>query len=715
VKYFDPEKQSFAVIVFIFLSLLFTYPTIVQLSTHLIGGTADGWQFPWNNYIFRERVLNGQDPYYTDFVFYPMGVSLILHGYTEFNDVIGLILHPFFNDVAVTNLMVIFATFLSGFGAYLLTRELTGNWIAALFAGIAFAFCPFRMLRIIGHIHMALTQFIPLAIWAILKMATESRGRPGARPQSGDHKGRPYRYAILTGLFFALASYCNYYFVIYLLIAFVLIVAYGLARYPEWRTIAFLRNLIISGGVAVLLLLPVAFHTYLLLKSGTAKSYSGEEVFYVKNAADLGDYLRVAPLNRAILAWLGESPLIWPYSKVTSGLIVLLLFIPGIIFVFIKRPRYFGLLLFSGIMFFLLSLGPYLQITDSFRLPMPYNLISGMPILSHARSPERFGIMVNLVMAIVAGYGVSLISTKISGTLKTVVCSAAFLLLLFELATIPFPMESFDPPKIFYQLAKNKGNALLSLPFYPGNIRAKQYMRFQSVHEQKVLDGRVSRNPYPPIQYVKGLPITKTFHSMTVGNKMDRNVIETDSNAAPFFRELFRVRTLALYPPFSQRQGYQDYVKAVFPDAQLLSDEKQILVYNLPEQQLRNYRLSIHDQAISYFLLENWQVERRTYRLVIKGPQAKLLLPDLKSDELLKLKLLMRGNKLKSGEINLQMQIGNYSVGSNSLKPNFRLWKMEIPGQVITKEGRIAQINVKKSSEDSTAEIESIAVDISRK
>ena len=167
-----------------------------------------------------------------------------------------------------------------------------------------------------------------------------------------------------------------------------------------------------------------------------------------------------APLNRAILHALDKNPLIWPYSKVTSGLVVLLMFVPGIIFVFKKRPRYFGVLLFSGFVFFLLSLGPYLQITDSLRLPMLYNFISGMPILSHARSPERFGIMVNLVMAIVAGYMLSVIAAKLSGIRKTVVCSAVFVLLLFELATIPYPMEAFDPPKIFYQLAKNKGNTL---------------------------------------------------------------------------------------------------------------------------------------------------------------------------------------------------------------------------------------------------------------
>ena len=61
------------------------------------------------------------------------------------------------------------------------------------------------------------------------------------------------------------------------------------------------------------------------------------------------------------------------------------------------------------------------------------------------------------------------------------------------------------------------------------------------------MDGRVSRNPYPPIQYVKGIPITKTLHIMTTANKVNPNAIETDRKVAPLFRELFRVRTIALY------------------------------------------------------------------------------------------------------------------------------------------------------------------------
>jgi hypothetical protein len=229
------------------------------------------------------------------------------------------------------------------------------------------------------------------------------------------------------------------------------------------------------------------------------------------------------------------------------------------------------------------------------------------------------------------------------------------------------------------------------------------------------MDGRVSRNPYPPIQYVKGLPITRTFHVLTIANKMDPNAMDNDSKVAPLFRELFRVRTVALFPPFSQSQQIQDYVQTVFPDAQLLSTEKEILVYNLPEQEISSYSLSIKDPAILFFLLENWQIEHRTFRVVCRTDQAKLLLPDVKSDELLHLKLMLRGSKMKTGEMNLKMQVGDRFISSNSLKPNFRSWQLEIPGDVVTRHGRVAQININKSYADSIAELQSISVEISHK
>ena len=694
LKYFDPDKTTFAVVVLIFLTLIFTYPTLFQLSTHLIGGTADGWQFPWNNYVFRDRVLSGKDPYFTDQVFYPIGVSLILHGYTEFNNVIGLALHPFFNDVAITNLMVLLATFLSGFGVYLLTKELTANSTASLFAAIAFAFCPFRMIRIIGHIHMALTQFLPFAIWALLRMG----------------KTQKVRYAVLSGLFFSLACYCNYYYVIYLLIIFLLMIVYGIIRYPEWRKIVFFRNLVIAGVVAVFLLLPVAYHTYLILKTGTAASFSADDTFYAKKAAHVLDYLRMAPSNHGVLQFLGESPVIWPYSRVTSGWIVLLLFLPGLFFTLVKRPPYFGVLLFTGFIFFLLSLGPSLDINKNYTFPLPYSLISGIPILSHARIPDRFAIVVNLVMAVIAGYGLVYISGKISERNRKFFHLGAFSLLLIELASFPFPIESFDPPKIFNELAKNEGNGMLSLPFYPGNIRAKLYMRFQSVHKQKLIDGRVSRNPWLPVHYVRDLPITKSFRSITNGAHLKQEDLESDRSVAPFFRDFFQLRTITIYPPFSYRPENRKYIQAVFPDAELLSEEKGILVYGLPEQQFPTFQFNKEDEEIRFFLLENWQIDRRFYQIMCRRNQAKLLLPVSKANQMI-VKLFMRAKQKTEDPTTVSFKIGERFIEKTAtLTLQFHPLRLKIPHEILKNEGRVLQMDIQKKDPETTVELHSIEV-----
>jgi hypothetical protein len=484
---------------------------------------------------------------------------------------------------------------------------------------------------------------------------------------------------------------------------------YGFIRYKEWRTVAFVRNLILSGVVAVVLLSPVAYHTYLLLKSPTGSSFSAEEAFYTKNAAEITDYLRVAPLNRLVLRFLGNSPIISPYSRATPGWSVLMLFIPGLIFVMLKRPPKFGILLFLGLAFFLLSLGPTLSLTKNYRLPLPFQLISGIPILSHARIPDRFAIMVNLVMAIIAGYGLSLLAAKLSNSGRKAIYIGAFSLLLFELATIPFPMEAFDPPKVFYQLAQNKGNGMLSLPFYPGNIRAKLYMRFQSIHQQKLLDGRVSRNPWMPINYIKDLSIAKSFRAMTRGDAIKGEDVELDRQFAPLFREFFNLRSVAIYPPFSNREDIRKYVGTVFPDAKLLSDEKGIFVYELPRTQTDSFQYSKQDYGIRFFLLENWQFDRRSQQIVCRRNFAKILIPPVEADRVA-LKLFLRG---KGDESKVNFQIGDSFIAKELLKRQIHPVKMEIPSETLKSQGHILQLNL--DGKNTTMEIHGLEMKVVRK
>ena len=69
---------------------------------------------------------------------------------------------------------------LSGFGLYLLALRYTGNRLAALLAGLAFAFAPYH-LSLMGHLSLLTVQWLPLTLLyldAFLQPALDSPPPP---------------------------------------------------------------------------------------------------------------------------------------------------------------------------------------------------------------------------------------------------------------------------------------------------------------------------------------------------------------------------------------------------------------------------------------------------------------------------------------------------------------------------------------------------------
>ncbi|HJZ13581.1 MAG TPA: glycosyltransferase family 39 protein, partial [Acidobacteriota bacterium] len=434
-RWFCPDSIGFVTFLLVLLTLIFSYPTIFHLATYLPCSHPDAWQFVWNIFNFRELITEGKDPYFTDYMFHPLGTSLLLHNYTEFNDVVGLFLSPFFNDVAITNLMGMLATISSGVGVYMLARHLSGNLVAAVFAAIAFAFSPFRMNRLTFQMHMALTQWIPFALLVFLKCSDTGK----------------LRYALLTGLFFSLAYYCNPYFAVYLLIAFLLMLPCGLLLFPNWRRVTFLKHLVVAGIVAIVLLLPVALRFYKDYQEKTVYSYR-----YKKEAsARIQRYFQRGFMNRYLNDLLGQSHLNKmvgkitrerKYSDITPGWVALAVGLGWIYCVFRYRQKKLMMLSFVAFGFFLLSLGPIISVAST-ELRMPFYWYTKIPYINHARIPERFAIMVTLILSLTGAYLLALIIPRLNGKKRGVMMAILFTLLLFELAPLPVSIKRFDPPK----------------------------------------------------------------------------------------------------------------------------------------------------------------------------------------------------------------------------------------------------------------------------
>ena len=106
------------------LALLMSWPVITVLDSR-VPGTAtwafDESTFVWNIWYFKHALLDlGTSPLHSGLIWYPLGIDLILYTYNFFNALIALPLQLAFNLPTASNLSLLFATTMSGFGTYLL-------------------------------------------------------------------------------------------------------------------------------------------------------------------------------------------------------------------------------------------------------------------------------------------------------------------------------------------------------------------------------------------------------------------------------------------------------------------------------------------------------------------------------------------------------------------------------------------------------------------
>src|SRR5262245_39528261 len=143
------------------LSVVMTWPLLLHLSTDIsrdIGDPlAEVWQVAWGGHALLHQPLH----FFDANRFWPIKESLAfgdaLIGYAP----AGIIGSGVKAAIVRYNLLFIFAYGLAFFGAYLLARELGLGRPAAVIAGAAFAYAPFRLEQD-GHMQVISSGGIPL-------------------------------------------------------------------------------------------------------------------------------------------------------------------------------------------------------------------------------------------------------------------------------------------------------------------------------------------------------------------------------------------------------------------------------------------------------------------------------------------------------------------------------------------------------------------------
>ncbi len=431
------------------------------------------------------------------------------------------------NPVLSHNALLLLTFILSGYGMWLLVRELTGNSGAGFVAGTAFAFSFYRMDHL-PHITLLSAEWMPFILLVAYKLYWTGN----------------WHWAVALGALFTVQGLSSHYLAFYTVIMLGLFVVYYSIAERRF-SLAFVGKLAAVMGAALLLMLPIIV-PYLQVQSG---QQFGRDLFEVERYSNtLASFLAVYEGNqiyRQLLAPFAD-PGPWPWERSSfPGLVVPLLALLGIVgtwrashatpptqaSTFNLQPSTFNLRKHVG--FFLiiiavtvvLSLGPTLQITYSSSsydpstvngvLPLPYQLLyDWVPGFHSMRVAARIMILTSLALSTLAGIGAVFLLGWLRAAPRLralpraalpVVTALVALLSVAESWSAPVYLEPVGTrqavPQVYRWLAAQPRTVVAEYPmvyYKPGLERvevANLYQYYSLYHLQNLVNGVASIRP----------------------------------------------------------------------------------------------------------------------------------------------------------------------------------------------------------------------------
>lgn len=491
------KREFFTVVVYSLLAVVFTYPLILHLNTHVIGPYyGDNFEYVWKTWWVAHALFErAESPFFHPEVYYPQGYELAYGEITPVHTFLPAWFTWQFGEIIVYNFNVLSSFVLSGYLMYRLAwrwlADLTDSenllYWAAFFAGVAFEFCSYRITRARGHLPLIDTQWLILAFLALDQWIETRR----------------FRDAALIGLAISLAALSSWYYPFMLM--FVMPV-YLLVRAKNWRELLQSRRTWQSAilAVAIMLILCIPFLIpYLQLSSeGQTKVPVKDASFW---AASPLDYLMPNALHPI---W-GKAIqfVMWPSTEIEMP--VEFIVSPGWVVLFLGfwawrklvGDHWQALKWVIGVAF-ILSLGTRLHIGRlSTGIPMPALFLREViPTADSVRSWGRFSIFVVMGLDIFASAGFVLLAEQSQSVGTRYIASArlpifALFILLFTAWTGKAELVKIEPRPVDTWLAAQPDNAAL-MQFPVEAALSGPSMLYTKYHQKPVVFGYGTYFPF---------------------------------------------------------------------------------------------------------------------------------------------------------------------------------------------------------------------------
>ncbi|MEQ1910586.1 MAG: PA14 domain-containing protein [Vicinamibacterales bacterium] len=386
------------------------------------------------------------------------------------------------SPVLAYNLVLMAGFALNGWAMAYVMRRWTGDSVAAIVAGILFAYNS-NILTRLPHMQALHVEFLPLALLALDLVLR--RRRP--------------RHAVLLGTMCALQALTSVYLLVF---TFSAMSSAMLARAGEWVAPRFIR-------VAALLLLSVAVAAtiagpfllpYLWVHDALAFERSLQEG--KEMAATLGSYLASpSRLHYGLWSyrWFASPSALFP--GVTALALGGTAFLRGRA---LRDPRA-RMCLVMGMCGVLLSLGP--------KVPGYTLLFNYIPIFRVVRVTSSFGYLGLAGLAMVAGYGVVELRRLVAPRAWPFAAAAILTLVTVEPLAAPLELSPFaGVPRIYDVVRAERDAVVAELPFYTtaAGFAQARYMLNSTRHWRPMLNGY---SGYRPPSYYENASALESFPS----------------------------------------------------------------------------------------------------------------------------------------------------------------------------------------------------------
>lgn len=463
---------------FTVLTVIFTYPAALNLTTHFIGDGGDALQNVWNFWWFKRSIFElGTSPFYTDLLHYPYGISLLLQTYSLANVLIALPLSVFLGLQATYNIVVMFSFVASGVTMFYLARHLTKHDLGSLAAGCIYAFSAYHFAHAMGHINLMSIQWLPLFVLFLLKTLKDGGLKNG----------------LLLGLSLILVGLSSWIYLLYACILGLILVVWHFKDLLRAK-----KKFLFIGAGALLFLIVVGPIIFGMVKVILFEGVYGHHEPELWNA-DISAYF--VPGRFSTFGGFFEGIWSnWNANAVEASLFLGFAAIILSVYALIKYidSRKWGIIAF---VFFILSLGPTLRFFGmNFDIFMPYDILGHLPLMNFSAVTVRFGVIVSFCFAILSAFAISGFKKKKLWPILIII------FILIESLHIPYTITKVDIPEFYYEIAEDQRD--YSIIEVPNNSRP---LYNQMVHKKPLIGGYVSRMTLLRYAFLKQTPVVNSF------------------------------------------------------------------------------------------------------------------------------------------------------------------------------------------------------------